>query len=220
MPRLLLLLLMLWPLMAYSAHITDKLLAGMYSSPDSAQQPIQLLPSSTPLELISEKNGFVQVQLVDGKTGWVEKRFLSEEKPAKVRLLVLQSKYRQLQEKFDGAEQQLNALTNPKDQLQAKGLIELQRSVKALQAALTTAEKTIVGLKENAQQGAGVENKTTESIDTDVEQRPISKSVQRSDSPYWWAILLVAAGGIMAGVYIGVRIQDRRIRKRHGGFNP
>lgn len=204
--------------MAYTAHITDKLLAGMYSTPDSSQQPIQLLPSSTPLELISEQNGFVQVQLVDGKTGWVEKRFLSEEKPANVRLLALQSKYRQLQEKLDNAEQQLSELANPEGPLQSDELIESQRSLKALQTALTTAEKTIVSLKENAKQGAEVENKANGSVDTDAAQKPTSKSVQRSDSPYWWAILLVGAGGIIAGAYAGVRVQDQRLRKRHGGF--
>lgn len=204
--------------MAYSAHITDKLLAGMYATPDSTQQPIQLLPSSTPVELISEQNGFVQVQLVDGKTGWVEKRFLSEDKPAKVRLLALQSKYRQLQVKLDNAEQQLSTLTNPKDQQQAKGLIELQQSVKALQAALTTAEKTIVSLKESAKHDAGVENKATGPVDTGAVQKSTSKSVQRSDKPYWWVIFLVAAGGIIAGIYTGIRIHDLRLRKRHGGF--
>ncbi|MFT6624048.1 MAG: SH3 domain protein [Cycloclasticus sp.] len=208
MTRLLLLLLMLWPLMAYSAHITDKLLAGMYSTPDNSQQPVQLLPSGTPVELINEKNGFVQVQLVDGKTGWVEKRFLSEEKPAKVRLLALQSKYRQLQEKLDSAEQQLSALTSPQEQQQ----------VKALQTALATAEKTIVSLEEDVKQLAETKNKTTGSDDAAAVQQSTPKSEQQVGDSYWWVVLLVAAGAIITGAYTGIRIQDRRQRNRHGGF--
>jgi SH3 domain protein len=208
MTRLLLLLLMLWPLMAYSAHITDKLLAGMYSTPDNSQQPVQLLPSGTPVELINEKNGFVQVQLVDGKTGWVEKRFLSEEKPAKVRLLALQSKYRQLQEKLDSAEQQLSALTSPQEQQQ----------VKALQTALATAEKTIVSLEEDVKQLAETKNKTTGSDDAAAVQLSTPKSEQQVGDSYWWVVLLVAAGAIITGAYTGIRIQDRRQRNRHGGF--
>ena len=194
--------------MAYSAHITDKLLAGMYSTPDNSQQPVQLLPSGTPVELINEKNGFVQVQLVDGKTGWVEKRFLSEEKPANVRLLALQSKYRQLQEKLDRAEQQLSTLTSPQEQQQ----------VKALQTALATAEKTIVSLEEDVKQFAETKNKTTGSDHTAAVQLSSPKSEQQVGDSYWWVVLLVAAGAIITGAYTGIRIQDRRQRNRHGGF--
>lgn len=72
-------LLLFLPAMANAAHITDKLLAGMYAEPNNSEQPTQLLPSGTPVELIGEAKGFVKVQLVGGETGWVEKRFLSEE---------------------------------------------------------------------------------------------------------------------------------------------
>jgi SH3 domain protein len=91
------------PGLANAAYITDKLLAGMYSKADGSGNPIQLLTSGTPIELLEEVNGYVKVKLVDGKEGWVEKSFVSNEKPANARLLALQSKHRQLQEQLDAA---------------------------------------------------------------------------------------------------------------------
>ncbi len=50
-----------------AAHITDKLLAGIYPQPNVNGEPLKLLPSGTPVELKAEKDGFVNVVLVAGR---------------------------------------------------------------------------------------------------------------------------------------------------------
>ncbi|MBV1875751.1 MAG: TIGR04211 family SH3 domain-containing protein [Cycloclasticus sp.] len=201
-------LLLFLPTLVNAAHITDKLLAGMYAKPTSAEQPVQLLPSGTPVELMGEQDGFVKVQLVDGKTGWVEKRFLSEEKPAKVRLLSLQSKYRQLQEKLDRAEEKLTDLNKPTKQAAIVGQENQQKANGELQAALAKAEDEIQQLKQHADQTV-VENskgKTTQAVGVEY-----SASI-------WVSFLLLLVIAVLAGVYLGMKIQDTRQLKRHGGF--
>ena len=202
-------LLLLLPTLVEAAHITDKLLAGMYAKPSTVEQPVQLLPSGTPVELMGEQDGFVKVQLVDGKTGWVEKRFLSEEKPAKVRLLSLQSKYRQLQEKLDRAEEKLADLNKPKEQV---AIIEQESEKNAsgeLQVALAKAENEIQQLKQQAKRGV-------------VAEGPNGKAAQAENEGYsslsWVSFLLLLVIVVLAGVYLGMRIQDGRQLKRHGGF--
>ena len=205
------LLLMLWPIVGNSAHITDKLLAGMYAAPNKTEQPIQLLPSGTPVELIGEQKDFVKVQLVDGKTGWVEKRFLSEEKPAKVRLLALQSKYRQLQGKLDEAEKRMTALDQPVE-LPKVNREEQQPNVE-LQDALLKANNEVLQLKEQINQLEEVKV----GVDGLVEPK-IAKTVSEEGVASLLIVSLLFVIAVMAGVYAGMRIQDKRQLKKHGGF--
>jgi len=80
-----------------AAHITDKLLAGLYDKPGSGQ-PIKLLPSGTPLEVQEKKGDYARVRLGDGVIGWVELRYLTDEKPARALLLELQAENARLRE--------------------------------------------------------------------------------------------------------------------------
>jgi Bacterial SH3 domain. len=152
-------LLLFLPVIVNAAHITDKLLAGMYVKPNNTEQPIELLPSGTPIELIGEARGFVKVQLVDGKTGWVEKRFISEQKPAKVRLLSLQSKYRQLQEKLDRAEEELAGLKQSAQAVIA-GEEDKENPEAKLQAELAKAKDDIQQLQQQIKPSTAVEVST------------------------------------------------------------
>lgn len=197
---------MLCPVLGYSAHITDKLLAGMYAQPNKQQQPIQLLPSGTPVELKGEQEGFVKVQLVDGKVGWVEKHFLSEETPAKVRLLALQSKYRQVQAKLDALEE--NAVDKTINQAAPAEMDALKLSKKALSTSLIEAKKEIAKLQETINQRNEV-----------VAEKAIKlEPAKESSLTAWLMVLLLAALALAGGVFVGIRIQDARQLKRHGGF--
>jgi SH3 domain protein len=217
--RLFFLLLML-PMSAYCAHITDKLLAGMYAQPNSAEQPVQLLPSGTPVELLTEQKGFVKVQLVDGKTGWVEKRFLSEEKPAKVRLLALQSKYRQLQGKLDALEKKLLNVEQP-EAVEKRNSAETQairQSEQVLMINLETANSVIEELKREAKLLAKRHALELEG-ESGREVELVGKSLGNSEAATPWVmIIMMLIVGIATGIYVVMDIQDKLQLKRHVGF--
>ena len=206
------LFLMLCPVLGYSAHITDKLLAGMYAQPNKQQQPIQLLPSGTPVELKGEQKGFVKVQLVDGKVGWVEKHLLSEETPAKVRLLALQSKYRQVQAKLDALEE--NAVDKTINQVAPAELDALKLSEKALNNSLIEAKKEIAKLQETISQRNEVAAEKVAELEPVAGENP----ARESSLTGWLMVLLLAVLALAGGVFAGIRIQDTRQLKRHGGF--
>lgn len=204
MLRAILILLLIFPAVALSAHITDKLLAGMYETPNSQQSPIKLLSSGTPIELIGEKDGFINVRLVDGKTGWIEKRFLSENKPAKVRLLALQSKYRQLQAKLDLVEEGLLESTKAKESQTALLPLVLPESSTSQRHGLANAE-----LKAEALQPPLVEYPL-------LEEAPI----ENTGLSYTTVLLALLSLSLFLalGVIVGMWLQDQRQLKRHGGF--
>lgn len=101
---LMLLTLPMLPLSA--AHITDKLLAGLYPSPSTEGQPLRVLPSGTPLDVIEKSEIFTKVRLGDNSEGWIENQFITDEKPARVMLLELQVKNNQLQQQVRKLEKQ------------------------------------------------------------------------------------------------------------------
>ena len=199
-------LLLFLPVTVNAAHITDKLLAGMYVKPNNTQQPIELLPSGTPIELIGEARGFVKVQLVDGKTGWVEKRFISEQKPAKVRLLSLQSKYRQLQEKLDRAEAALAGLKQPAKTVAAE---EKEKAEAKLQAERAKAREETWQLQQQIKPSTAVEVST---------QKVSKKGAKDSDGLIWLVFLFALLVVALVSVYVGMKIQETCYLKRHGGF--
>jgi len=90
-----------------AAHITDKLLVGLYSEPKSGIQPLKVLPSGTPLEVLERKDAFSKVRLGDGKEGWVKSVYISNEKPARAMLLELQAKSGTLKNKISQLEKEL-----------------------------------------------------------------------------------------------------------------
>ena len=190
-----LLLLFILPLITEAAHITDRLLAGMYSSADLNSDPIKLLPSGTPLEVLTEEKGFVKIQLVDGKEGWVEKRFLSANKPAKVRLLVLQGKYKELQAEFDEANKELDKLkTNPVVDVEKERFIAMQQELSEL--------------KKKPQQ--------LEIGQIDEEKSADQPNVSAGLSSIWLLVLPLVF--MPLGLYAGILLQDKRQRAKHGGF--
>jgi SH3 domain protein len=94
---------------AQAAHITDKLLVGLYAKPAPGVQPIKVLPSGTPLEVLERKDAYSKVRLGDGKEGWVKSVYISDEKPARAMLLELQAKTSTLKNKLRDAEEKLKS---------------------------------------------------------------------------------------------------------------
>ncbi len=200
------LLWVLLPTWGYSAHITDKLLAGMYAQPNSLKEPTQLLLSGTPLELISEKNGFVKVQLVDGQEGWVEKRFLSADKPAKVRLLGLQSKYRQLQEKLDSTEQALASLS------------QASKPVSTIQPEAGQRSETVALELASARDKIQQLERLLNQHDALAPGKQTNSGKEEPSLFVGAAKLLVLVLALLGALLVGTRVQDVRQLRRHGGF--
>jgi hypothetical protein len=144
------------------------------------------------------------VQLVDGKTGWVDKRFLSNDKPAKVRLLMLQSKYRQLQEKLDTVNKELETVG------------QLANARKPAQMGpFEKPSKTIVRLKNQAIQIRLQPAAKLEQVGKGAELTR-SADEPRVATSWLYLIFLLAVGGAV-GVYVGLKIQERRQLNERGG---
>lgn len=223
--RRLIFLLML-PSLLHAAHITDKLVVGLYPAASAEGTPLQLLPSGTPLEVLERDKGFAKVRLSDDTVGWVEADYVTDEKPAKAMLLETQAKLRQM-----GLE--LAALRAAAGEEAAPLPAALPPSAREaeLQQALARAEQRVAELE-----GRIVE----QSADADAQRRLSALQtrvravlddlaaaeglvVQPAEPPpadflarhQVWVIGIAA---LVLGIGIGIVLIDYRIRRRYGGF--
>lgn len=224
--HVLILLLVLASGQGKAAHITDKLVVALYPAPNAEGQPLQLLSSGTPLEVLDRESGFAQVRLGDDTTGWVEAGYVTEEKPARAMLLETQAKLRQMglelaklrgESTDEGGQGSAPAASDGADLEAARERIaELEAALDVArnegrareQLAIVNDEVRIALDRLAATQGLILAPGSGDPGD--------AESGNRAWSP--WIPWLFAIGMLLLGFAGGVAFIDYRIRRRHGGF--
>lgn len=178
-----------------AAHITDRLLAGLYAEPSTEQKPLKLLPSGTPVEVLERKPGFQRVRLGDGAEGWVEVDYVTEEKPAKAMLLEAQARIAELEAQLaaagDGGRCAEVAPASGADCSTANAALEdLQGRVRAAAELLGVASGSAAA-------------------------RPGGAEPPDAWRNWPWYVLPVS---LVLGFVGGAMFVDARNRRRHGGF--
>ncbi len=70
--------------LALDMYVTDRLYLSLRSAPDPELPAATLLPSDTKVEVVGTEGDWAEVKLEDGKTGWVMKKFLTNDFPARL----------------------------------------------------------------------------------------------------------------------------------------
>ncbi|MES9856913.1 MAG: TIGR04211 family SH3 domain-containing protein [Sedimenticola sp.] len=176
----LLCILLLYVTAGWSAHITDRLVAGLYSEPDTIKGPIKALTSGTPLQVLERKEAFSNVRLGDNTEGWVQNRYITEEKPARVMLLELQAKNSDLQNKLLSIEAKIEAGPAPAAATEAS-----QESVKTeiatLKQQLSESNREVEALKQQRSETKS-EVEALEEQQSDTKSEVVALEEQRSDT--------------------------------------
>lgn len=215
-------------LVVSAAHITDKLVVGLYSTPANDGSPVTLLSSGTPLEVLERGRGFVRVRLADASEGWVESDYVTDEKPARAMLLETQARLRQmglelaaLRERQDGATSGVGedaAAAAPPGAREARLRAELDQAderIAALErrlAALSDSGEVQRQLAELQAQVGRATRLLAEAQGLEVHRAAPSAGI---DAYLPWIIGLIA---FVCGIGAGVAYVDYRIRRRHGGL--
>ena len=212
-----------------SAHITDKLLVGMYAEAGTEGTPLRLLPSGTPLEVLRRQGAFAEVRLADDTHGWVEATYITEEKPAKAMLLEAQARLRELGLELDRLKSDGGAVDGAAGV--AEGPPPSAREAQ-LRQSLGEAESRIAELEKRLaeQPPAAVAQQQLDDLQDRVQAAlglladAQGMELRAAGSPpkqglfgryQSWIIGLIAAALGFGG---GIALIDYRIRKRYGGF--
>ncbi len=209
-----------------AAHITDKLLAGLYEQPEVAEKAQRLLPSGTPLDVLQRKQGFTEVRLSDDTRGWVESIYVSEEKPAKMKLLESQAKVRQLKAELAGMESGVVTSTTRDAALPGVRETELRQALDKAGARIELLEKKLLLAADNSraqQQLQQLQGQVSEAVQVlaAVDGLPVQQvaaRVEDQDNFSRYRSWVYGGLALVIGFGFGVGFIDYRIRKRYGGF--
>lgn len=81
---------------AETMYVSDHLYLSLRNAPDPEQSAVDLLPSDTKVDVLETQGKWARVNLEDGRTGWVMKRFLVLDLP---KSLIIQQLQRQIENK-------------------------------------------------------------------------------------------------------------------------
>ncbi len=212
-----------------AAHITDKLVVGLYPEPKAEGTPLQLLPSGTPLEVLQRKDGFAEVRLADDKTGWVESGYVTKEKPAKAMLLETQAKLRQMGMELAALREQGGdpdaAPPRPPSQPPSSREAELQRALSKAEARVSEVEALLVDqqqVSDARQQLIALNAQVREALGLLADSQGMSLQAAgpepAQDFFNRYQTWIIGLSALLLGFAVGIAFIDRRIRKRYGGF--
>ena len=178
---------------AAATHVTDKLAVGLYDAPGAAQ-PQRLLTSGTPVERLGRQGGDCRVRLGDGSQGWLECRYLTDEKPARAMLLEAQATAAGLRRELARARQRSEAQGS-----------ELERLRRRLQAA-----ESLLG-------EPAPDPKPSRPTSALAGAAAVDTSPKGGAAPVMDTWLVAAMGGGL-GLMAGAGLSFWRCRRRYGGL--
>jgi uncharacterized protein YgiM (DUF1202 family) len=178
-------------LRAETVYVTDELRLRLQAEPAEASAVVANLGSGDRLELVERVGYFSLVKTADGKEGWAKSGYLITEKPARTRLVELQTEFEALKNSVEPDKLELARL---QEQLQSTGqeLEQSQVDASARAARLEQLEQENADYRE--QLGIG-----------------------DWKMPWRWAMVGIVFS-LFAGIVLGMLWFDSRSRKRHGGF--
>lgn len=102
------------PGLAETVYVDDNIMIGIHQGQSLDSPTIELIPTGTPLNIISRDNELAQIETADGVTGWVENKYLTADLPARVGVDALRAENDRLQSALEQAGQsrtdEINAL--------------------------------------------------------------------------------------------------------------
>ena len=126
---------------AATAYVIDEVKLPFRSGPGTDRKIVDIITTGDRVEILEDGEEWVMVRLRDGKEGWVLKRYLSAQKPAKIVLEELQQSHARLSASAEDIETQNEALKAENAQLKAsledktKALADLTRRYNELEEA-------------------------------------------------------------------------------------
>ena len=194
---------------AATLYVSDTTVeANLRTGTQQENRIIALLRPGTQLEVLSEEDGWAEVTLADGRTGWILRRYLSERPPWRVTAEKLATENEQLRAQvgtIKGGNQDLlqkNKELQKQVDVQQKELEEVRRNYEELKNSSTN----YLNLKmayENLQKGARQSNAKLDTLEKAHGKLKTSTGIR------WF---LSGAGVLLLGYIMGTSVA--RLRRR------
>ena len=195
---------------AGNLYVSDTALeAVLRNGPRTGNQVVSMVPAGTRVNLVSEEDKWAEVTLEDGRTGWMLKKYLSEEPPWRIAAEKLAAENKALQTQMAQMRRGKQDLSDETARLK-KDLETTQRELQSLRHEYETLKK---GATEYLSLKSSFDQLTTDATQarerlTEVQQG--YENLKSSTNVHWF---LSGAGVLVFGWLLGL-VMSRTKRRR------
>ena len=216
---------------ANSLYITDKFTIPVYQDKNSRNTPLKMLPSGSKVTVVNKQKDYSLVQDGDNVLGWVESKYLTNEKTAHSDYLQLSQKYKAAQQKIQDYETRLLEMQDLRKEARSADwlrnrLNENDKNEAALQQQIKLKDIAIADLKisyaqlENqvdklryAPESHKLQDNSPDQTGTGGTASPYYYSTGSAANFYTWLILSLAVT-LIIGILMGFVLIDYKVRKK------
>lgn len=193
---------------AETRYVTDDLTITLRTGPAKDRKIIAFPKAGTPMQVVNAGDEYTEVQLSNGKQGFVLTRFLTAQVPADIRLAQLEKKHATVVQRYEELKDRASTLNT-----ESKGLSgELSSTQKALDKLTAEHEK----LKSESQEFLKLKAKHEKAVKDAAEARARADKVDKELSQLYSSELntgLLYGGGLIVLGFITGFIVKRPKRK-------
>ncbi len=226
--------------MSETAYIVDQLLVGLHQEKNIDSPIIKVLSTGTEVDIISREGDFAEIrEIAEGKIGWVDASYLMLDQPAKVLLAGLQEKIKTLESQQNvQASQEIQSQNDEKTKELNKQIEDLKQNLSSeklkageLEAKISQQDKKLAQIEANGDENqiADLEKQNTElqsQLDAARQENTEQVSQTNNQAPSIQLLgslkekpLQILLGVLaLAAFLFGRRWEDKKSRRRHGGF--
>lgn len=114
-------------------YVGDVLRVGVRAEPDNSQPAHGVVVSGMKLDVLEHKGGYIKVRSVKGVQGWIRDVYVTNDKPAKLKLVELQAEQAALQARVVEQDKRIKNESSKASSLEAE-LVQLKSSNRRLEA--------------------------------------------------------------------------------------
>lgn len=197
---------------AQTAYVNDQLEITLRSGESTQHSIERMLTSGTRLEVLSRNadNGYTQVQLQNGDTGYVLTRFLSDIPAARDRLVRVEQQLATLKAAKARVDEQLQALRSAKNDTD-----KTSSDVAAQNAQLT---QEIDEIRRTAADALSIDarnkslNTRLTASEQTIDELRLDNAQLKARSAQWWFVL--GGGAVLLGAVLGFTLPRMRWRRK------
>lgn len=195
---------------AKTLYVSDTTLETILrSGPDVSHRIIAALPIGTRVTMVGEQDGWAEVSLPDGRTGWTLARYLSDRPPWKFTAEKLAKEKKRLQSQISEIESSNKELGQENDRL--------EKELASFNQDLEAANKDYEDLKKGARNYSGLqeaqERLASELPELKARLAKAQKAYDKLQSSTKMRWFLYGAGVMMLGWIVGLIMGGRRRRR-------
>jgi SH3 domain protein len=209
-------LLISFQVLADTRYVTDQLQITMRTGQSTRYKIVKMLPSGTPVELISSdpSTEYSQIRTEDGTVGYVLTNQLLSQPVARDRLADVEARLKELQQAPDQVAAQLSQLRKEhKDLQQAYAKLQTEKNrVEQEFATLKNASADIVRVtQERSELRRNVADLTRQVADLQQSNLDLANQTKQR----WF---LIGAGVMVGGILLGLSLPHLRFRRRKSAW--